>query len=80
MKVLFSLLLGYVLLTTEAAEAARYPRVLAKRAAGHAKEAQKLNPNMHFRRSPRPAPLLDLHAHSPEKFKTVRTANAYKFK
>lgn len=80
MKKLFFLLLGCVLFTTEAAVAARHPKGMAKRAAAHAKEARKLNPNMHFRRSPRPAPLLDLHAHSPEKFKTVRTASSYKFK
>jgi hypothetical protein len=80
MKLLFSLLLGCALLTTEAAVAAHHPKGMARRASAHTKEAQKLNPSMHFRRSPRPAPLLDLHAHSPEKFKTVRTASSYKFK
>jgi len=80
MKILFSLVLGCALLATEATIAARRPKVLAKRATTHAQEARRLNPNMRFRRSPRPAPVLDLHAHSPEKFKTVRAASNYKFK
>jgi hypothetical protein len=80
MKMLFSLLLGCALLATETAVAARHPKGMAKRAAVHAKEARKLNPTMRFRRSPRPAPLLDLQAHSPEKFKTVRSGGTYKFK
>jgi hypothetical protein len=80
MKILFSLLLSCALLATETAVAARHPKGMAKRAAVHAKEARKLNPNMRFRRSPRPAPLLDLQARSPEKFKTVRTTSNYRFK
>jgi hypothetical protein len=79
MKILSALLLGCALLATEAAVAASRPK-LAKRAAIHTKNARRLNPNMHFRRSPRPAPMLDLHAHSPEKFKTVRASGNYKFK
>jgi hypothetical protein len=80
MKILFFLMLSCALLTTEVAVAARHPKALVKRASTHGREAKKLNPNMHFRRSPRPAPLLDLHARSPEKFKTVRAAGNYKFK
>jgi hypothetical protein len=80
MKMLFSLLLGCALLATETAVAARHPKGMAKRAAVHTKEAKKLNPNMRFRRHPRPAPMLDLQAHSPEKFKTVRSSSNYKFK
>ena len=80
MKMLFSFLLGCALLAAETAVAARHPKGMAKRAAVHAKEARRLNPSMHFRRSPRPAPMLDLQAHSLEKFKTVRSSGTYKFK
>jgi hypothetical protein len=80
MIILRSFLLGYALFSSAVAFAARHPKGAAKRVAWHAKEARQLNPNMHFRRSPHPAPMLDLHAHSPEKFKTVRAQGNYKFK
>jgi hypothetical protein len=80
MKILFSLVLGRVVLTTQTAVAAHHPKVLAKRVTTPAKEARKLKPNRRFRRSPRPAPLLGGPAPSLEKFKNVHAASNYKFK
>lgn len=80
MKIFCSLLLGCVLLSTATAFADNHPKGLAKRTTWRAKDARKLNPHMHFRDNPHPAPMLDLHARNPEKFKTVRASANYKFK
>lgn len=80
MKLLRSFLLGCALFSFAVAFANKHPKGLAKRVTWHAKEARKLNPNMHFRQNPHPAPMLDLHARSPEKFKTVRAPGNYRFK
>ncbi len=80
MTTLRTFLLGCALLSSVATFAARHPKGANKRAVWHAKDARKLNPNMHFRHDPHPAPMLDLHARNQEKFKTVRAPANYKFK
>jgi len=80
MKSFFFLLLGCALLSTEAATAAHRPHGSSKRAFAHANETEGRNSHMRFRHNPPPLPMLDLKAHNPEKFKTVRAAKNYKFK
>ena len=77
MKYLLLFLLSGTLLTTEAAVAGRRP---GKRAFAHTTEAKGRTTHMRFRRPSHPLPMLDLKAHDPEKFKTVRGAKSYKFK
>ena len=80
MKTLFVLLLSTAVLSAEAAIAARRPKAPAKRAFAHTTGAKGHNAHMHFRRTPHPSPMLDMKAHDPEKFKTVRSPKNYKFK
>ena len=80
MKTLFLLLLSGAVLSAEAATAARRPKAVGKHAFAHTTDAKGRNAHMHFRHSPHPLPILDLKAHDPEKFKTVRAAKNYRFK
>ena len=80
MKALFLILLSGALLCTEAAVASRHPKAPGKRAFAHSNDAKGRNAHMQFRHAARPAPLLDLKAHNPDRFKTVRSGGHYKYK
>ena len=80
-KTIFLLLLGTAaMLTAEAAPAARRPKAPSRRTFAHTTEVRDRSNHMRFRRNPHPLPMLDLKAHDPEKFRTVRGAKNYKFK
>jgi hypothetical protein len=81
MKTIVLLLLSTAtVLTAEAAPAARHPKAPSRRAFAHTAEVRDRSNHMRFRRNPHPLPILDLKAHDPEKFRTVRGAKNYKFK
>jgi hypothetical protein len=80
MKTILLLLLGTVVISTaEAAPAARHPKAPSRRAFAHTTEVRDRSNHMRFRRNPHPLPILDLKAHDPEEFRTVRGPKNYKF-